>query len=378
MRGEADREQELFCMLTWEDVIPKTHPLRGIKGIVDRQLREMSDQFDAAYSNIGRPSIPPEQLIKGMLLQALFTIRSERQLCEQVNYNLLFKWFLDMHPDSAAWHPTVYSKNRQRLEEHGLMKTFFEKGVGDAITSGAASTEHFSVDGTLIEAWASMKSFRPKDEEDDHDEEGRPKSNGWASFKGEKRSNETHESKTDGEARLMRKGWGEKAAMSHSAHLVSENRNGIIMDVQVAVADGRAEREAALQMIDRVTVTHGITPATVGADKGYDAGAYIEALEARGIAPHVAIIKPVSPNSRSPHAPARRRAQQRATTPEYTMSLRARMKIEPIFGWLKTVGGMRKTHFVGRWKTQLNAYAQAAAFNLKRLSKIGTLNASPA
>ncbi len=252
MRGEVDRQREMFYVLDLEALVPETHPLRAIKKRVDAELRRLRPHFDRAYAPCGRPSIPPEQLIKATLLQALYTVRSERRLCEQIQYNLLYKWFLDLKPDAAAWDHSTFTKNRERFAEHGLMRRFFEGSVAAAIEAQAAGDDHFSVDGTLIEAWASMKSFRPKDENDDDEPGGRSDSNRWVDWKGEKRSNRTHASKTDPEARLARKGPGREAILAHSMHALMENRNGLIMEIEIDEANGTAERACAERMLQRL------------------------------------------------------------------------------------------------------------------------------
>ena len=273
----------MLCALNPEELIPAGHPIRGIKRVVDTALADIDAQLQEMYSERGRPSIPPERLLKAMVLMALFSIRSDRQLCEQVRYNLMFRWFLDMNMTDAVWDRTVFSHNRERLIEHDIARELFGSVVEQARQRGLISEEHFSVDGTLIEAWASMKSFRPKDEDDSNEPPaGGSKSNRWTDFRGNRRSNETHESKTDPESRLMRKGLGKEAKLSYSGHVLMENRNGFVVDIRVAEANGTAEREVALEMLS------GRNASTVGADRGYDTRDFVKQCRAQGVTPHVA------------------------------------------------------------------------------------------
>ena len=366
MRGRVDGQGEMFYVMDVEELVPAEHPLRAIKSRVDGELKRLRPFFNKAYAAGGRPSIPPEQLIKATLLQALYTIRSERRLVEEIRYNLLYRWFLDIKPDASVWDHSTFTKNRARFAEHGLMRRFFEGSVASAIEAEATSNDHFSVDGTLIESWASMKSFRPKDEDDDD----KGDSNRWADFHGEKRSNATHASKTDPEARLMRKGLGREAKLCHSMHALMENRHGLVMDIDVDEANGRVEREAAERMLARVRRRHWKRPKTLGADKGYDDGAFLERLERKhGVRPHVATRKGEI-KARDEQAWARRKARWRERGEGYQASQRCRRRVEEIFGWLKTIGGMRKMRVVGRWKIQEYAYAAAATFNFIRMAKI--------
>jgi transposase len=358
----------MFYMIDPEAMVPVDHPLRAIKRRVDAELRRMRDAFRQAYAKTGRPSIPPEQLIKATLLQALYTIRSERQMCEETRYNMLYRWFLDLSPEAKIWDHSTFSKNRDRFAEHGLMQRFFEGSVAQAISEEAASLDHFTVDGTLIEAWASMKSVRPKDEPDDPTDGG--DSNRWVDWHGEKRSNETHASRTDGEARLARKGHGQPAILAHSLHALMENRNGLLLDVAVDEANGTAERDVALEMLGRVRRRHWLLPETLGMDTGYDDGPYLETLERdRQVVPHVPIKKPPCAPER-PGYEARRRARRRRRNVGYQKSQHVRKRVEEIIGWLKTIGGLKKTRFVGRWKTQLYAHAAGAAWNFLRLANL--------
>ena len=368
MRGRTDGQGEMFYVMDVEGLVPADHPLRAIKPRVDSELRRLRPHFNQAYATGGRPSIPPEQLIKATLLQALYSIRSERRLAEEIRYNLLYRWFLDLKPDAPVWDHSTFTKNRARFAEHGLMRRFFEGSVAVAIEAEATSDDHFSVDGTLIESWASMKSFRPKDEDDDDEDGG--DANRWADFRGERRSNATHASKTDPEARLARKGRGREAKLCHSMHALMENRHGLVMDIDVDEANGRAEREAAERMLARVRRRHWEKPKTLGADKGYDDGGFLDRLERKhDVRPHVA-TREGKIKGRDEGAWARRRARWREQSEGYRASQRSRRRVEEIFAWLKTIAGMRKARFVGRWKIQEYAYAAAATFNFIRLAKI--------
>lgn len=300
------------------------------------------------YSKTGRPSIAPERLLKGMLLIALYSIRSEVQFCEQLRYNFMFRWFLDMDMVGEPFDHCAFSDNRDRLIQHEATAKFFRKVVQQAKESGLMSDDHFSVDGTLIEAWASMKSFRPKDDDDNHD------ANGWSDFKGKKRSNKTHPSRTDPEAKLMRKSDGKEAKLSFGAHALTENRNGLVKDLQVSEANGRCEREVALDMID----AHVDRGSTLGADAAYNTKDFVALCRERGVTPHVAGKKSSAIDGRT----TRHRG--------YEASQKVRKRIEQVFGWLKTIGGLRKTRYKGRAKTQLYAFMAGAAYNLLRMTKL--------
>jgi transposase len=350
MRGRADEQMPLFHTFNVEERIRSNHPLRDIKLRVDRILESMSPQFAAAYSTKGRPSVPPERLLKALLLMTLYSIRSERQLCESIDVNLLFRWFLDMQPSDEAFDATTFTHNRQRLDDHDLTKTFFDAIVREAITAGLCS-EHFSVDGTLIESFASAKSFQPKDAKPDDSEAGngfKPR-NAEVDFHGEKRSNDTHASRTDPEAKLYRKGRGKEAKLSHMGHTLGENRNGLIVNITVTEANGTAERSAALDMIDELAATHKVKPKTLGADKGFDSGEFFQELEARRIEPHVPLVKePADPKKvanqeRKAGMEARQRMKSRMGSEEYRLSQKYRKKIEEGYGWLKTIGGLGRS-----------------------------------
>lgn len=379
MRGHADQQLPLFHTFEVEDRIRADHPLRDIKRRTDRILESLHPRFEAAYSTTGRPSVPPERLLKALLLMALYSVRSERQLCEQIDLNLLFRWFLDLQPSEDAFDATTFTKNRHRLETHGLAKAFFDAVVAEAIAKNLCS-EHFSVDGTLIESFASVKSFQPKDAADDKkdppDGNGFKPSNPDVDFHGQKRTNETHESRTDPEAKLYRKGRGKEATLSHMGHVLAENRNGLIVTIVATEANGTAERTATLDMLDDLKATHGRVPATLGGDKGFDDGEFFGTLEGRKIEPHVPLVKdPVDPKTvkdkkRLPGIRARRRMKRRMRTKAYRLSQRCRKKVEECFGWLKSVAGMDRSRVVGRWKLRQLLEVSAAAFNLVRMRRL--------
>lgn len=343
----------MLCLMSVEDRVPQDHPLRPIKKMANEALRELSPVFDEIYGSSGRYSVPPEYLLKALLLQALYSIRSERALCEQLQYNLLYRWFLDMDMLEEAFVPTTFTKNRDRLLEHHVAERFFDAVVSQAKGAGLMSSDHFSVDGTMIEAWASMKSFRPKDDDDDDN-------NGWSDFRGKKRSNETHESKTDPEAKLWRKGKGREAKLCFAGNALMENRNGLVLDFHIDQMSGTIEREAALEML---AIHVGDNPkATAGADKGYDTKEFVAKLRELGITPHVA--QNITSNRGS--------AIDGRTTRHwgYAASQKIRKRIEEIFGWMKTVGCFRRTRFRGVARTQMAAYILVAAYNLTRMAKL--------
>lgn len=287
MRGTQDRQATMLALIRLESRIPTDHPLRRIKAMADQELLGLSRVFDRMYSKVGRPSVAPEKILKSLLLIALYSVRSERQFCEQLDYNLLFRWFLDMELMEESFDATVFSKNRERLMEHEVGRLFFEAVVGQARGSGLMSDDHFTVDGTLIEAWASLKSFRPKGgDRPGGPEQGDP-GNRWVDFHGEKRSNDTHESSTDPDSRLMRKGPGKEAKLCYGAHALMENRNGLLVDLEVSPATGISEREAAEDMVKRQR-RKGLKVESLGADKGYDTHDFVGFLRRRKITPHVA------------------------------------------------------------------------------------------
>jgi transposase len=355
MRGRETKQASMLCLVSPESVVPRDHPIRAIKRLVEAVLRELSPVFDKMHAKTGRPSIPPERLLKATVLMALYTIRSERMFCEQLGYNLLFKWFLDMDMHEPAFDPTCFGKNRGRLVRHDVGGHFFRTVVDKARKAGLMSSEHFSVDGSLIEAWASLKSFRPKHDDDSDN-------NGWADFRGKKRSNETHESKTDPDAKLMRKSNGKEAKLSYCLSAVMENRNGLLAAIDVAQATGYAERQSALAMFDRDLPR--ARRRTLGADAGYDTRDFVAACRQRRISPHVA-------QNRN----RRRSAIDRRTTRSagYPISIGVRRMIEKVFGWMKTTANFRRTRLRGLAKTNLSATLVGATYNIMRLARLAPM-----
>jgi transposase len=332
-----------------EDRIARDHPIRRIKALADEALARMHGTFEAMYSQSGRPSIPPERLLKAQILIALFTVRSDRGFCEQLDFNLLFRWFLDMEMDEPAFDASTFSKNRKRLIDNEIGQMFLSSVVESASLRRMVSSDHFSVDGTLIEAWASMKSFKKKDDDTPSD------SNGWSDFRGEKRSNETHESKTDPESRLARKGNGREAKLCFNASGLMENRNGLLLKLDAGIANGSAERDAAIDQIQDLK-----PGSTVGADRAYDTRAFIALTRDAGVTPHVAQVL------------HRRSAIDGRTTRHtgYDISSVRRRMIEGCFGWIKTIGNFRRTRFRGVLRTNLVANLTAAAYNLVRMARL--------
>ncbi len=352
MRGNDDPLQAgLFSYVALEDRIPKDHPLRQIRRLTDQVLEEMSPEFDRLYSKVGRPSIPPERLLRALLLQVLYSVRSERLLMEQLNYNLLFRWFVGLDIDEPVWHHAVFSKNRERLLNQQVAQQFFAHVKAQA--AALMSDEHFTVDGTLIEAWASQKSFQKKDAPE-------PPAGGGADFRGQRRSNQTHASRTDPQARLYRKSSSQEAKLSYLGHTLVENRHGLIAAAMATQADGTAERDAALLMLDELRgKTRGRM--TVAADKAYDTQDFVQTLRAMGVTPHVA--------QNTAH---RRSAIDQRTTRHagYSVSLAKRWLVEKVFGWLKQIGPLRKVKLRGLEKVGWLFVFSCAAFNLLRLSKL--------
>jgi transposase len=360
MRGEQDSQVELLTTTSPGKRVPATHPIREIKRLADQALAKLDRELDAMYSSTGRPSIPPERLLKAQLLIALYSVRSERQFCERLDYDLLFRFFLDMNLDDPSWDATTFTKNRDRLVKQEIARQFFEEVVRQAKTAGLVSTEHFTVDGTLIEAWASLKSFRKKGEKP---EDRPPPDNGGnptVNFHGEKRSNETHASTTDPEARLARKGSGKESKLSYSGHVLMENRNGLCVDYRVAPATGYAERDEALEMLRRLR-RRGFEPKTLAGDKGYCLGEFPQKVLDLGVRPHLAI-----PDNAPPHSPARRFVRSAG----YKVSQVIRKRVEEIFGWGKSVAGLRRTKLKGRTKTWDSGYLIMAAYNLTRMTRL--------
>jgi transposase len=361
MRGENKSQSSMMCLLSPETAVPKDHPIRKIKVLADDVLRELSPLFDAMYGTVGRPSIPPERLLKATILMALYSVRSERLFCEQLGYNLLYRWFLDMDMTEDVFDRSVFSLHRKRLVEHDVAADFFHAVVARAKGKRLISGEHFTVDGTLIEAWASLKSFKKKDEKsDDEPPPAGGAKNPEVNFHGETRTNETHESTTDPEAKLARKGNGKEAKLAYTANALMENRNGLLVDFRVAPATGRAEREGALEMLEETL--QGEQAITIGADKAYDTKDFVARCRAMNVVPHVA----QNVNPRRGSAIDRRTTRHKG----YSVSQRVRKRVEEIFGWMKTVGGFSRTRFKGSEKTQLAAYFVGAAYNLLRIAKL--------
>jgi len=359
MRGADDKQASMFSIVSPERRIPTDHPLRRIKAMADEILAGLSSTFDAMYSKTGRPSIPPERLLKSQILMALYSVRSDRQFCEQLDYNLLFRWFLDMSADDATFDASSFSRNRDRLLDHDVAAKFFSAVVAQARAAHLMSSDHFTVDGTLIEAMASLKSFRRKDEKADKHEPPDDPGNPTVNFHGETRSNATHQSKTDPEAKLARKK-GKESKMSYSAHALMENRNGLLVDFRVEEANGYAERDTALEMLaDHVVQRRRVT---VAGDAGYDTAAFVHDCRALNVTPHIAQTRD----------PRRRSAIDDRTTRHagYLVSQRKRKRVEEIFGWMKTIGGFRRTRFKGLRRTRLAATIVAAAYNLLRLCRL--------
>jgi transposase len=371
MRGKPDYQGQVYYAIDIESWIAAEHPLRGVKQRADEVLSSMRKELDRAYSKMGRPSIPPEMLLKALLLQALYSVRSERQLVEQIQVNLLYRWFIDLSLDAAVWDPTSFTKNRERFEQHGLLRAFFDRVVEQSYVEEWASSDHFTVDGTLIESYASMKSLRRKGSEATRVSDGSDDGdlgNPTVNFRGERRSNRTHQSLTDPEARLARKSEGVGSKLAHAAHVLMENRNGLVVDVSVSEANGRAEREEALTLVRRTKRRHRLKPKTVGADKGYAAGAFLLELESKEkIIPMIPM--PNGPiRAAGPQAEARRRAKRRQNTKGYKISQRIRKRVEETFGWTKTIGGLKRSRHVGRWKIYQQALVVNAAYNLLRMA----------
>ena len=361
MRGEVERQRSMLSVVDAEHCVPEDHPIRRIKTLANAELARLSPTFDAIYAEGGRPSIPPERLLKALLLIALYSVRSERQLCEQLHYNLLFRFFLGLGMHEPIFDASTFAKNKARLLEADVARHFLAGIVDRAKTARLISTEHFTVDGTLIEAWASLKSFRPRDEAPGDrpppDDPGNPTVN----FRGELRTNQTHASTTDPEARLMRKGAGKEAKLVFAGHALTENRHGLVVDVRVTEATGTAEPEAALAMVDAQQET-GLPIATVAGDKAYDRATFVDELRERGVTPHVAQNITAHRGSNVDGRTTRH--------PGYAVSQRKRKLVEQVFGWGKTVGGLRKTRYRGVARTQFWAQMVASAYDLLRMAKL--------
>jgi len=331
MRGNDVQQDTMFSYLSPEARVPQDHPLRPVRDMVNQALKELSGEFQAMYSREGRPSIPPEKLLRALLLQILYTVRSERLLMEQLDYNLLFRWFVGLSMDDKVWDHSVFSKNQERFLDSDLAAAFFARILRQAAATGLLSDEHFTVDGTLIEAWASLKSFRPKDAPPPEGGGRNPE----VDFHGEKRLNQTHASTTDPEARLFKKGKGKEAKLCFMGHVLMENRHGLVVSPRLTAATGTAEREAAEDMVGNLRGRHRIT---VGGDKAYDTQDFVRSLRGLNATPHVA-----------QNVNGRKSAIDGRTTrhPGYAVSQRLRKRVEEIFGWMKTVGNLRKTRHRG-------------------------------
>jgi transposase len=362
MRGADQQQNHMFSYLSPEMRVRKDHPLRAIRAMVDEVLTQLSRRFDTMYASAGRPSIPPEKLLRAQLLQMLYSIRSERLLMEEMDYNLLFRWFVGLNADDEVWDATTFTKNRDRLLEADVAKEFLAHVVELARVEGLTSDEHFTVDGTLLEAWASQKSFQPKQEKPapPPDDPGNPTIN----FRGERRSNETHESKTDPDALLARKSEGKESKLSYSGNLLVENRNGLIVDAEVFVAKGTAERDAALVMLEKLP---GTQPVTVGGDKGFDTFGFVAECRNLQVVPHVA----QNLGRRGGSAIDGRTTRHRG----YAISQRKRKRIEECFGWLKTIALMRKVRHRGVSKVDWVFTLACAAYNLVRMRNLATVPA---
>lgn len=350
MRGDDKQQFSVFSYVAPEDRVPADHPLRAIRESVDEALGAMSREFDQLYAEAGRPSIPPERLLRALLLQVFYSIRSERMLMEQLNYNLLFRWFVGMEMDEPVWNHAVFSKNRERLLNQEVARSFFSRVLKQA--QGCLSDEHFTVDGTLIEAWASQKSFQKKDGGDPG--EGN-------NFHGQKRTNDTHASKTDPDAKLYRKGHGQEAKLSYLGHVLMENRRGLIVDAMVTEADGTAERDAAIMMVHKRWKKRRPIH-SLGADKAYDTRDFVKILREMHVLPHV---------TQNLNRPGGSAIDARTTRhASYQISQKKRPWIERAFGWMKSVGGIRKIKLRGLLKVDWLFLMTAAAFNLWRMPKL--------
>lgn len=356
MRGNDQQNTTLFSYISPEERVPADHPLRPIRSMVDQALKGMSPLFETLYSHTGRPGIPPERLLRALLLQVLYTVRSERMLMEQLDYNLLFRWFVGLNMDDPIWDVTVFTKNRDRLLEGDVAVAFFKQVLSQARAKALLSDEHFSVDGTLIEAWAGNKSFKRKDSppESPPDDPGNPE----VDFHGENRKNETHQSTTDPESRMYKKSKGTTAKLSYMGHVLMENRNGLVVEPTVTQATGTAERDASVEM---ARVLPGNRRRTLGGDKNYDTRNHVDTLRKMNITPHVA-----------QNDTNRRSAIDGRTTRHtgYAVSMRKRKRVEEIFGWMKTVGLMRKTRHRGRNRVNWVFTFTAAAYNLIRMRNL--------
>jgi transposase len=365
MRGEDIQQNELFSYGSLEDRVPADHPLRPIRAMVDEALKGLSSRFDRIYGEDGRRSIPPERLLRALLLQLLYSVRSERMLMEQLEYNLLFRWFVGMSANEPVWHPTVFTKNRDRLLEGAVAEEFFSLVVNQARKKRLLSDDHFTVDGTLIEAWAGQKSFQRRNNDDDPLNPPPPGRGGnpTVNWHKEKRSNGTHESRTDPMARLYKKTRGAEAKLGFLGHVLTENRNGLVVDARLTLASGTAERDAAITMLKHKAEAKAVT---LGADRGYDTRGFVAATRELNVTPHVAQN---NTNRRSA-------IDGRTTRHEgYAVSQRKRKRVEEVFGWMKTVALQRKTRFRGVERVGWMFTLSAAAYNLVRMRNLQISNA---
>jgi transposase len=350
MRGNDKKQFSMVTFINVEELIESDHPIRRIRKLVDRALACMDEVFEEMYSSVGRPSIAPEVLLRAKVLQALYTVRSDRQLCDRLRTDLLFRWFIGLQPDDPVFDASTFSQNQSRLLGHEVADMFFAQVVEIAREEGWASSEHFSVDGTLIEAWASMKSFKPKGSG------GTGNGNEWTDFSGTTRKNDTHVSTTDPEAKLVRKGNGKEARLSFAAHATMENRNGLCVLFDVRGAVGQTEPDVAEEQTDELE-GRGFRPKSVGADRGYHTENFVKAMRDRGIQPHVALVK-------------KRDTYGVLCGSDYTISQRIRKRIEEIFGWMKTTGNLRKSRWIGIERTHAAAQYVGSAWNLVRMAKL--------
>ena len=356
MRGKNQEQDYIFSYHSPADRVPANHPLRAVKDMANRALKELSKDFSQMYAPAGRPSIPPEKLIRALLLQVLYSIRSERLLMEQLDYNLLFRWFVGLSMDDEVWDHSTFTKNRERLLDADIVGKFFNKIREQAQAQGLLSDEHFTVDGTLIEAWASQKSYQPKEGGPSAPASGQDGRNEDVDYHGQKRSNETHASTTDPDARLSKKSHGGEARLSYMGHVLMENRNGLVVDSRLSISSGTAETEAAVEMIKELPGNWRIT---VGLDKGYDRASCVKELRELNATPHVAQRKVSSA------------IDKRTTRSEgYKLSQRVRKRVEEIFGWMKTIGGYRKTRFRGLPRVEWGFTLAMAAYNMVRIRNL--------
>lgn len=356
MRGADEQQEWMFSYISAEKRVPKDHPLRAIRTMVDVVLKDMSPLFESLYAKTGRPSIAPERLLRALLLQVLYSVRSERLLMEQLDYNLLFRWFVGLSMDDPIWDATVFSKNRDRLLEGDIARAFFKQVLRHARTQRLMSDEHFTVDGTLIEAWAGQKSFKKKgsDSGNSSNDPGNPD----VDFKGEKRSNETHQSTTDPDARLYKKGTNQESKLCYLGHVMMENRNGLVVNARVTKATGTAERQTAAEMLGELPRSKRVT---VGGDKAYDTKEFVKQVRSLGVTPHVA------QNNRSRASAIDDRTTRHAG---YPISQRKRKRVEEIFGWMKTVGMLRKTRHRGTDRVGWMFTFGVAVYNLVRMRNL--------